>query len=74
MNFSKSKKYLLNYFKNHYISFIMQSAVLFYIGNLNYAIESKKMISTKGILFGILLIVISLFINIWYFEYKNNTH
>jgi len=72
MIFHTFNKNLQDYLKHRYISFIMQAAVLFYIGNLNLAIESKKMISLKGSMLGILLIIISLIINVLYYIHRKN--
>lgn len=67
-NFHKSA---LDYLKNHTITFVLQAIVLFYIGNMNLTLETKKMFSLKGSLFGILLIFIALLINIYYEQYKS---
>lgn len=67
-NFHKNA---LDYLKNHTIAFVLQAIVLFYIGNMNLALETKKMFSLKGSLFGILLIFIALIINTYYEQYKS---
>jgi len=59
----KVKSITIKYLRDHYFSFILQAIVLYYIGNLNFSLETKESISIQGSIFGFILIILSLIIN-----------
>lgn len=72
MNIDDFKKYTVEYLKKHTIGFLIQTCTLFYIGNMNFAIETGKSFSVKGSLFAVPLIILALIINVIYFHKRED--